>query len=285
MKRLVLILILFIAVSFALRAQQEIKTDTVLSFSTCSGQDIMVFYSSSGGSFNQGNRFQVEMSNFWGNFSNPTVIGEISFNLGIILAKIPADASPGLYRIRVVSTNPPVIGSNAPNPIFITNFPNAASISTSSADTLCFGETATLSVNNAEAYLWSTGETTQSINVTTDGNYWVKTTDLGGCDDRDTLKVNFKECSTVGIEDVVKIIPGVSVYPNPAREKITISHHYQENVRVEITDITGKVVLQDVAFEKTEIDISSLKNGMYFLRAFISENGTASTKVFKIIKL
>lgn len=36
-------------------------------------------------------------------------------------------------------------------------------------------------------YLWSTGETTQRIQVTTTGTYWVQVTDQNGCSGRDTI--------------------------------------------------------------------------------------------------
>ena len=45
----------------------------------------------------------------------------------------------------------------------------------------CDGDSVVLTSSAAESYLWSTGETTQSIVVTTSGNYRVNVTDDNGC--------------------------------------------------------------------------------------------------------
>ena len=47
---------------------------------------------------------------------------------------------------------------------------------------MCTGQNGTLSAGNAgSSYLWSTGDTTQTINVNTAGNYSVQVTDANGC--------------------------------------------------------------------------------------------------------
>ncbi|PKP08396.1 MAG: hypothetical protein CVU09_15730 [Bacteroidetes bacterium HGW-Bacteroidetes-4] len=46
---------------------------------------------------------------------------------------------------------------------------------------LCTGESAQLSSSYAESYLWSTGETSQSINVSNAGDYSLTVTFSGGC--------------------------------------------------------------------------------------------------------
>ena len=47
--------------------------------------------------------------------------------------------------------------------------------------TLCEGESVTLTSSPGSTYLWSTGATTESINVTTSGSYTVKITNANGC--------------------------------------------------------------------------------------------------------
>jgi hypothetical protein len=46
---------------------------------------------------------------------------------------------------------------------------------------VCAGETVTLTASGATSYLWSTGETTQSIVVATAGTYTVSVVDANGC--------------------------------------------------------------------------------------------------------
>ncbi|HRE97717.1 MAG TPA: hypothetical protein PK637_13190, partial [Flavobacteriales bacterium] len=46
---------------------------------------------------------------------------------------------------------------------------------------VCSGSSLTLSANNAASFVWSTGATTQSVNVTTAGTFSVQITDNNGC--------------------------------------------------------------------------------------------------------
>ncbi len=50
------------------------------------------------------------------------------------------------------------------------------------ATTFCAGGSITLTSSTGPNYLWSTGETTASINVATSGSYTVKMTDANGCE-------------------------------------------------------------------------------------------------------
>lgn len=56
-----------------------------------------------------------------------------------------------------------------------------ASITASGSTTICNGDTVTLSANSALSYTWSSGATTQSINVTASGTYTVTVTNASGC--------------------------------------------------------------------------------------------------------
>ncbi|MBW7867611.1 MAG: T9SS type A sorting domain-containing protein [Brumimicrobium sp.] len=55
-----------------------------------------------------------------------------------------------------------------------------ATITPSGSTTICSNETLTLTSSPAQQYLWSNGATTQSINVTTSGSYFVTTSAIGG---------------------------------------------------------------------------------------------------------
>lgn len=59
----------------------------------------------------------------------------------------------------------------------------------------------------------------------------------------------------------------LNVYPNPATDLLTISGlNYDENAKISIVDLNGKVMLSKNAFGQTSMDISSLKPGLYLLR-------------------
>ncbi len=73
---------------------------------------------------------------------------------------------------------------------------------------------------------------------------------------------------TTGLKQVSNVQPVISVYPNPAHTVLNISSAGNSLIRVLVVDITGHTVI-DHAFantNKTEIDISSLSNGTYFLK-------------------
>ncbi|MBU1720749.1 MAG: delta-60 repeat domain-containing protein, partial [Bacteroidetes bacterium] len=107
-----LIVACFSTFLFSPASSQTIVT-TVDGNSFCSGSSIYVHYSTTG-SYNAGNEFVAELSNQSGSFSAPVNIGSVqSTGSGSITGVIPFPTSPGsMYRIRVVSTNPVIIGSD-----------------------------------------------------------------------------------------------------------------------------------------------------------------------------
>ena len=81
----------------------------------------------------------------------------------------------------------------------------------------------------------------------------------------------------LGINDIVKTF---SITPNPATNNITISaeNHFHT---VEVLSFLGQLVIAQPNNGTTaEVDISSLTNGVYFVR-IISENGTSVQKFVK----
>ena len=84
--------------------------------------------------------------------------------------------------------------------------------------------------------------------------------------------------TTVGLDNDF-IENNISIYPNPTSSQVTISDTDKEISNITIIDITGKVVLS-LKPENTEIDLSMLKNGIYFMK--IQQGDEFVTK--KIIK-
>jgi hypothetical protein len=79
----------------------------------------------------------------------------------------------------VISSNPSVIGSINNSNLTVSSDPTP---SISGATTFCSGSSTTLSAGAGySAYLWSTGATTQGINVNTTGTFTVTVTNSSGC--------------------------------------------------------------------------------------------------------
>jgi len=90
-----------------------ITTSPVNATSYCQGAALKVPYVIRG-IYNSGNVFTAQLSDANGNFANPTNIGAVTTTTNdTISATIPAGAAAGTaYRIRVVSSNPVITGSD-----------------------------------------------------------------------------------------------------------------------------------------------------------------------------
>lgn len=89
----------------------------------------------------------------------------------------------------------------------------------------------------------------------------------------------FNACDIDDIEEN-KVDNSVSIYPNPANSMIKILNDNNLNITsIEIIDLTGRTVL--TSDNTTDIDVSSLPEGQYFVK-IIGE--TTTVKKFTIIK-
>lgn len=63
----------------------------------------------------------------------------------------------------------------------------------------------------------------------------------------------------------------LSIYPNPAKDVVNIVYNGNEALNLEVTDITGKKVMSQTLKTKT-IDVSTLNQGLYFVRLYNQQN-------------
>ena len=145
----------------------SISTTSLSSNSFCAGQNISVPFTTSSALAN-GNVFTAQLSDASGNFGNPTDIGSLTaFNSGIINAIIPSNITGGnAYRIRVVSSNPSIIGSDNGSNLIIGNLPDKPVTPTGSS-LLCENNmntdyTITASAN-ASSYIWNVSPTNAAV--------------------------------------------------------------------------------------------------------------------------
>lgn len=72
---------------------------------------------------------------------------------------------------------------------------------------LCIGQVWTLDAGNTGAsFDWSTGATSQTISVNTDGTYWVEVTDGNNCVNSDTIAVVFDPLPVISLSDTIVCI-------------------------------------------------------------------------------
>jgi len=134
---------------------------------------------------------------------------------------------------------------------------------TTSADTVCIGNSAVLSATgNASAYQWSANAgsvstATASISPTATDTY-VVTGILNGCSYSQNIIVVAKTC--IGIQSFSQ--GGFTIYPNPAIDEVQIQASKNGNLR--ILNITGQLVLeQKIQAGNNQINVGSLPAGAY----------------------
>jgi len=89
------------------------------------------------------------------------------------------------------------------------------------------------------------------------------------------------ECKiwTVATKETVKQTKEFIFYPNPAKDELVLKYNSKENIQVEIFNILGsKVKTFNLYGGQTNINISELENGIYFLR--LKDEGKTISKTF-----
>ncbi len=96
-----------------LNASNSISTSTIAPSRFCQYDSVSVPFTITG-TFNSGNIFTVQLSDSSGSFANPTSLSTLnSTSAGTIGFIIPLSITAGTgYRIRVISSNPAITGSN-----------------------------------------------------------------------------------------------------------------------------------------------------------------------------
>jgi hypothetical protein len=86
----------------------------------------------------------------------------------------------------------------------------------------------------------------------------------------------------VGVEETNEELFGVHVYPNPAREKISIQTSRSTISKIELFNLVGSLVHSNVGLRtaNTSVDVSSYSPGLYSVRIYLEDG---STEVKKII--
>ncbi|PXX88909.1 hypothetical protein DF185_23475, partial [Marinifilum breve] len=94
-------------------------------------------------------------------------------------------STSGNYSVVVTDGN----GCSSTDDVNVTVHPNPT-VDLGADQETCAGNTITLDAGNSGAtYLWSNGSTTQTITVSTSGNYSVVVTDGNGCSATDDVNV------------------------------------------------------------------------------------------------
>ena len=187
---------------------ETITTDDVSATEFCPGASVDVGFTASG-TFGGGNVFTAQLSDETGSFAMPTAIGTLAgTGSGTISATIPGGATAGTgYRIRVVSSDPAVDGTDNGADLTVHANPAVPSITPASPVNFCDGGVLTSSAAMGNQWIKDgmdlTGETGTTLNVTTSGDYQVRVT-ISGCSSTSAVTaVTVNASPTVSIDAVV----------------------------------------------------------------------------------
>ncbi|MGL6269135.1 MAG: gliding motility-associated C-terminal domain-containing protein, partial [Chitinophagaceae bacterium] len=106
------------------------------------------------------------------------------WNSGQISEKIVIK-SAGIYWINATTSN----GCSSRDTVEVLNPFVLPVVQLDKNNALCFGQSKTLTANVFASYLWNTGATTKSINISNIGTYSVIVTDVNGCKGTDTSTI------------------------------------------------------------------------------------------------
>ena len=121
------------------------------------------------------------------------------------------------------------------------------------------------------SYTWINGETYTANAV---AQYTIEEGNNAGCDSLVVLALTIVEAGTEGISEVESL--PVTIYPNPAVERITIAG--VKVLRAELYNVAGTPVRK--VENATSVNIGGLPSGIYMLRIF-TPDGTAVRRVIK----
>lgn len=150
----------------------------------------------------------------------------------------------GNYTVRVADANGCQSAASAAAVVSVNALPPIPTITAGGPTTFCTGASVTLSSSPGSGYLWSNGATTQSISVTTTGNYSVRVTNADGCQSTSSLPVS------------------ITVKPLPATPTITASGPttFCSGGNVILTSSGGSTYLWSNGATTQSIDVTTTGN-------------------------
>jgi CubicO group peptidase (beta-lactamase class C family) len=263
------------------------------------------------GVYGAGNSFTAQLSNASGSFASPVNVGTLSATgSGTINTTIPSNTPAGSgYRIRVVSSNPSVTGSDNGSDINITATcpcQNAISLKTtnitSDGVTLSWTALANQVQWKIEYKKITTGSkwtaiivpgnlrsTNLSLLIANQRYQWHISTKCGktwtSFSDVTMFKTLLQQASSVVAQQSLQLknipedkLPDVKLYPNPSKGQFVIELHLSNNIntnaKIELVNMMGKTVSKETA---------NINNGVLHKTVSISSSLASGIYIVKVV--
>lgn len=242
--------------------------------SYCEGDSITVYFSDIDTAFGGSNVFRFEISDKYGSFKNPVVLGTRTGAAPINSARFvlpPQVVAGNDYKVRIVSTAP-AFYSWAGAGFTIDPLP-AKPVINASATQLSTTAVGTLQWYKDGAIV--PGATAQVYQPLSTGDYTVSLTNAAGCtsvsDPQHFIPVSVVS-APVGI---------LRVYPNPVKDRLIIEHA-QPSTQVRLADVKGSNVFKGTTEGgQYTINTTHLMPGVYILHLVLPDGTQQQHKIAK----
>ncbi|MCC6459981.1 MAG: choice-of-anchor I family protein [Saprospiraceae bacterium] len=188
-----------------------------------------------------------------------------------------ATSLAGDYAVTVTNLS----GCSAADSVLVAVNPNPV-VNLGPDTTLCLGQVLLLDAGNPGAsFTWSTGDSTQTLSVTTSELYEVIVTSSFGCTANADILVSVEACTGV-VEKYA--LQGVEVFPNPTTGMavLRLASLPESSARLVVLNPLGQPILTHSAIlpdTQTALDLSAMPKGMYLVQV---QSGSA-TAIFRLI--
>jgi len=200
-----------------------------------------------------------------------------------ILLAVSSSFTSGQLTV-IATTNACIPGNSAPRTITITGKPNQPGTITANPTLFCNGGSVNFSVVSSvplPTYNWTVsngtitaGQGSNNIDVTWGtGTGTVIVSASNGCGTSSVRSQNFTSGCREGETFMSSSNDNLSVYPNPAHDKLTVSMYSEESSQfnLQLLDISGRIILSENFSGETglnayDLDLKNFAKGIYTLK-------------------
>lgn len=257
-----------------LKAQELITMNGNDKTSYCEGDSITVYYSNVDTAFGSSNVFRFEISDKYGSFKNPVVLGTHLGGVPVDSARfvLPVQVVPGPnYKVRAVSTSP-VFYSWAGAGFVVKPLPVKPVINWAATQ---------LSTTTSGILQWYKdgvvipGATSQVYQPVSAGTYTVSVTNTAGC----SATSDQQWFAPVSVSDVAANT--THVYPNPVKDKLAIDN-ITSGTLIRLSDVKGSIIFEGKAEARQyAINTAHLVPGIYILHLVLPDGTQHQHKIAK----